>query len=72
MRKSMHPLKKQIERSKRELNVTNKQIAKALFCDVRTVYRKLADPNKFTALDLELLSDLLHWRHQTLGKFLEV
>jgi hypothetical protein len=72
MRKAMHPLKRQIERSKREQHVTNKQIADALFCDIRTVYRKLADPNKFTALDLEILSELLHWRPKTLGNFLEV
>ena len=72
MRKAMHPLKKQIERSKRELNITNEQIAAALFCDIRTVYRKMARPDTFTALDLELLAELLHWRTNTLGKFMEV
>lgn len=72
MRTPLHPLRKQIERSKRELKITNKQIADALFCDIRTVYRKLKNPDTFDALDLELLAELLHWKQKTLGKFFEV
>ena len=71
VRRPMHPLRKQIERSKREKKITNEQIADFLFVDVRTIYRKLAKPEKFTVDELEDLARLFNWRNQTLSKFTE-
>lgn len=72
MKKAMHPLLKQIERSKREKKISNSKIASALFMDERTLYRRFLNPNKFTVTELEDLAKLFNWRQGTLDKYIEV
>ena len=71
-RATMHPLIKQIERSKREKKISNRKIAAALMINERTLYRRFENPGSFLATELEDLARLFNWRQGTLDKYLEV
>lgn len=68
----IHPLIKQIERGKREKNISNAQIAEGLLITQRTLYRRFNNPESFKVTELEDLARMFNWRQGTLTKFLEV
>lgn len=69
---AMHPLLKQIERSKREKKISNAKVADALFISERTLMRRYLKPGSFTVTELEDLAKLFNWRDETLRKYIEV
>lgn len=69
---AMHPLLKQIERSKREKKISNAKIAEALFISERTLSRRYLAPGSFTVTELEDMARLFNWRDETLRKYIEV
>jgi hypothetical protein len=71
-KKYIHPILKQIQRSKREKKISNDKIAEALFINKRTLYRRYKKPETFTLTEIEDLARLFNWRDGTLQKYLEV
>ena len=71
-RKYVHPLIRQIDRSKKERNKSNAEIADRLCITERTYYRKRARPETFTLAEIDIMADLFGWTNVTVKRLTEV